>query len=190
VPEQRIDTVERILTSSDGHDRGAAVDLLPAVYTELRGLARAQLANGQTLQATALVHEAYLRLAASGRTDWPNRAYFFCAAARAMRQILVDHARRKKSLKRGGDRRRVMRQPAELAVETRADEVLAIDEALQWLEQADERKARIVMLRYFAGLSGEGTAAALGTSSRTVERKWTFARALLCSRLRQLEEGA
>ncbi|MCO6438368.1 MAG: sigma-70 family RNA polymerase sigma factor [Phycisphaerae bacterium] len=162
--------------------RQAADDLLPLVYDELRRLAQARLAKtppGQTLQPTALVHEAYLKLVGSEDPGWEGRAHFFGAAARAMRDILVDQARRKASVKRGGGRRRVDAAQATPSIEPPSDDLLSLDEALRRLEKEDSRKGEIVMLRYFAGLSRDETAAALGVSPRTVDREWRYSIAWL-----------
>jgi RNA polymerase sigma factor (TIGR02999 family) len=151
--------------------------MLPLVYGELRKLARARLAKvppGNTLQPTALVHEAYLRLAGSEAEGWKSRGHFFGAAAQAMRQILVDQARRKAAAKHGGDQQRVDADDWELAIEPPAEDILALNQALERLEQRDEHKARIVMLRYFGGLNREETAAALGMSVRTLDREWRY----------------
>ena len=162
---------------------GSPEDWLPVVYEELRRLARDQMrqeATPQTLQTTELVHEAYLRLIGSGATDWSNRGHFFGAAARAMRRILVDRARARKADKRGGGNARL---PMDLVDVDRIDQhpgqLLALDLALEKLERRDERKARIVMLRFFGGLTIEDTAAALDISKTTVKDEWNFARAWL-----------
>jgi len=130
-------------------------------------------------QPTALVHEAYLRLVGEADPGWNSRGHFFGAAAHAMRRILVEQARRKASEKHGGGRRRVNVEDAKLAIEPPSDNILALDEALHRLEREDPRKAEVVMLRHFAGLTRAETAEALGISVRTVEREWSFARALL-----------
>ncbi|MCZ2401504.1 MAG: sigma-70 family RNA polymerase sigma factor [Phycisphaerae bacterium] len=174
-----------LMAASRGEPR-AADELLPLVYDELRRLAHARLARaprGTTLQPTALVHEAYLRLVGDRDPGWNGRAHFFAAAARAMRNILVDRARRKASVKHGGGRRRVAMDDADLPIELPNEDVLALDEALTRLEAADPRKARIVMLHYFGGLTLEETAEALDTSPRTVEREWRFTRAFLFTQL-------
>jgi RNA polymerase sigma factor (TIGR02999 family) len=173
-----------ILKSIEQGDPQAASQLLPLVYEELRRLASQRLAQekpGQTLEPTALVHEAYLRLvgAQNGSAGWDSRGHFFAAAAEAMRRILVENVRRKRSLKRGGDR---VRQDLgeELAIMSEPHEdVLALDEALNKLALKDPRKAQLVQLRYFAGLTIEEAARALGISSTTAERYWTYARAWL-----------
>lgn len=177
-------TLTKVLSAATAGDRKAAIDLLPLVYDELRRLAQARLATqppGATLQPTALVHEAYLRLVGSGDPGWDSRGHFFGAAARAMRNILVDQARRRMSQKRGGGAQRV--DDFELAIEPPSDDILALDEALTELEQQDERKARVVMLHYFGGLTLAETAAALGVSVPTVQREWRFTRSLLFTRL-------
>jgi RNA polymerase sigma factor (TIGR02999 family) len=177
--------VTLILNAMEQGDSQAADQLLPAVYEELRLLAAQKLSHerpGQTLQATALVHEAYLRLVGGGPQSWENRGHFFAAAAEAMRRILVDNARRKKSVKRGGDSRRVSLDDAALLVETNipAEELLALDEALQRLAEKDKIKADLVRLRFFAGLTGEQAAKALGISSSTADDYWAYTRAWLC----------
>jgi RNA polymerase sigma factor (TIGR02999 family) len=159
-----------------------AADLLPAVYDELRRLAQGltrQLRPGQTLQATALVHEAYLRLAGGADPGWQGRRHFFGAAARAMRQILIEQARRKASHKHGGRGQRVELAEGLAYVEPPADDLLALDAALQKLQAHQPDRAEIVLLRYYAGLSVEETAAVLGASARTVYRDWRHARAWL-----------
>jgi RNA polymerase sigma factor (TIGR02999 family) len=161
--------------------------LLPLVYEELRRLARGQMKNerggpsGQTLQATALVHEAYLRLVGDADVQWQNRAHFFGAAARAMRRILVDRARHRGRRKRGGDWDRVELGDKSMpgAGPGGGTDLVGLDAALARLEAEDSRKAEVVMLRYFAGLSIEETAAALSLSTATVKNEWTFARAWL-----------
>ena len=158
-------------------------ELLPLVYDELRALARSRLAReapGQTLQATALVHEAYLRLLGGG--DWNSRGHFFGAAALAMRRILVEQARRKARLRHGGGGRRVELDEAEIAFEPNLD-VLAVDTAVRRLEGEDPRKGKIVNLRFFAGLTVEETASSLGLSVGTVEREWRFIKAWLKTEL-------
>jgi len=178
--------ISRILHGVQPGAKLRAEELLPLVYDELRSLARANLARekaGQTLQATALVHEAYLRVRGSEDPGWNGRAHFFGAAARAMRRILVEAARSKARLKRGGGLERVEIEPGELAIEAAGDDVLAVEEALGRLEASDPRKARLVELRYFAGLSSQETASALGVSVGTVERDWRFVKAWLQTEL-------
>jgi len=163
-----------------------AADLLPAVYDELRRLASVltqQLRPGQTLQATALVHEAYLRLVGKRDPGWQGRRHFFGAAARAMRQVLIEQARRKASHKHGGRRRRIELADGMAFVEPPADDLLALDEAIRKLQDHKPHLAEIVMLRYFAGLSVEETADVLGESVRTVYRDWRHARTWLALEL-------
>ena len=163
-------------------DRAATDELMTLVYDDLRRLADHYLSHerpGQTLQPTALVHEAYLRLAGSGQ-DWQNRAHFLAAAARAIRRILVDRARTRHSERRGGGRDRLPIEAAEeIAVGERTLDFSTLDEALERLAQLDPAKARVVELRFFAGLGVDETAEVLGTSASTVERDWRFARAWL-----------
>ena len=160
----------------------AATDLLPLVYDELRRLAAirmAQESSNQTLQATALLHEAWLRLVGDGDRTWQNRAHFFGAAAEAMRRILVENARRKSRLKRGGDLVRLNVEDLDLAATTPDDKVLLMDEALEKLTQEDPEKARIVVLKFFGGLTNQEVAENLGMTERTVERQWAYARVWL-----------
>jgi RNA polymerase sigma factor (TIGR02999 family) len=175
--------VTRILDQIQLGDANAASQLLPLVYEELRRLARKKLAQekpGQTVQATALVHEAYLRLVGnSEEPHWDNRRHFFAAAAEAMRRILVDNARRKQAYKHGGGRqRRDLDAEALIAPEPNGD-LLALDAALDRLSEHDPLKARLVELRYFAGLTGEQAAAVLGMSASSADRQWVFTRAWL-----------
>jgi RNA polymerase sigma factor (TIGR02999 family) len=184
--------VTRILSQIESGDRSAADELLPLVYEELRKLAAAKMAHenpGQTLQATALVHEAYVRLVShpsSAKPDitdqpdrWNSRGHFFAAAAEAMRRILVEQARRKKQLQRGGDLQRVSLEIAEPVEDKPGDDLVAVDESLARLEANDPLAASVVKLRYFAGLTMTETANALGISLRTAERNWTYARTWL-----------
>jgi len=175
--------VTQLLQAASDGDPRAAADLLPLVYDELRKLAQARMAKtppGNTLQPTALVHEAYLRLIGDESTPWNSRGHFFAAAAQAMRQILVDQARRKSSRKHGGEYRRIELGDAEPVFEAEDEtDILKLDLALSELQHTDDRKAKVVMLRYFAGLTNDQTAAALDVSVPTVEREWRFARALL-----------
>jgi RNA polymerase sigma factor (TIGR02999 family) len=178
--------VTTILRSAQSGDPEAAARLLPLVYDELRKLARARMAKlppGQTLQPTALVHEAYLRLI--GKKDVPleSRRHFFFAAARAMRDILVEQARRKAGPKQGGHHRRVEFEENIVAVEPPSGDMLALHEALSDLEKEDPLKAQIVNLRYFAGMNVAETAEVLGISQRTLHRHWRFIKAWLKSRL-------
>jgi RNA polymerase sigma factor (TIGR02999 family) len=185
--------VTRILDAIGRGDPAAAEQLLPLVYEELRHLAAQKLAQekpGQTLQATALVHEAYLRLVDVEKTQhWNSRGHFFGAAAEAMRRILVENARRKGRRKRGGDLRRHDVQLNEPAVEGLHADVLAIDEALAHLAREHSEKAELVKLRYFAGLTLAEAASALGFSPATADRYWKYARAWLARRLRPDTSG-
>jgi RNA polymerase sigma factor (TIGR02999 family) len=176
--------VTRILHAIEQGDPRAVDELLQLVYAELRMLASQKLsreAPGQTLQATALVHEAYLRLVGEQNQSWCSRGHFFATAAQAMRRILIDSARRKKSLKRGGGRERVDLDEAMLVDERRmaVDDLLALDEAIDRLSQADPKVADLVKLRFFAGLTGEQAAQALGISHNTADAYWAYARAWL-----------
>ncbi len=178
--------VTAILKAAQQGDRKAAEQLLPLVYGELRALAQARMAGlppGQTLQPTALVHEAYLRLL--GKTEPPleNRQHFFFVAARAMRDILVEKARAKAGPKRGGGRRRVPLEDDVATSPQADDDVLAVHEALADLEREDPQKARVVELRYFAGMSMAEVAHVLGVSERTLHRQWRFIKAWLKRRL-------
>jgi RNA polymerase sigma factor (TIGR02999 family) len=176
--------VTSILLAIDQGDAHAAELLLPLVYDELRKLAVAKLAQeqpGQTLQATALVHDAYVRLVDGGRTySWGGRRHFFAAAAEAMRRILIDQARHKQTRKAGGGHRRLDLGDIEPALEEEnGDRLLALDEALRLLEAEDPRKAELVKLRFFAGLTAEQAAATLGVSTSTAEKDWAYARSWL-----------
>jgi RNA polymerase sigma factor (TIGR02999 family) len=175
--------VTRILSAIEQGDPLAAEQLLPLVYDELRKLAAQKLAPekpGQTLQSTALVHEAYLRLVGNGEEPrWDNRRHFFAAAAEAMRRILVENARRKQMHKHGGGRQRMdLDAEALVAPESNVD-LLALDAALQRLAEQDPLKAKLVELRYFAGLTGDQAAAALGMSPSSADRLWVYTRAWL-----------
>jgi RNA polymerase sigma factor (TIGR02999 family) len=167
-------------------EKQPAAELLPLLYEELHRLAAAlagRLPPGQTLTATALVHEAYLRLVGTHDPGWEGRRHFFGAAARAMREILVDQARRKAALKHGGGAQRVALAEGLAMIEPPADDVLAVDEAIQQLQAEKPHLAEIAMLRYFAGLSADEAAAVLGMSVSTLAREWRFARAWLFRRL-------
>jgi RNA polymerase sigma factor (TIGR02999 family) len=175
-----------VLQAAQAGDRQAAADLLPLVYAELHQLARARLARqapGQTLTPTALVHEAYVRVAGDSAVTWAGRQHFFFAAARAMRDILVEQARRKAAPKHGGGRRRAELDEACAVLEPPSDDVLAVHEALAELEARDPLKAQIVLLRYFTGLTMEETAEILGLAERTLDRHWRYLRAWLMKRL-------
>jgi RNA polymerase sigma factor (TIGR02999 family) len=171
-----------ILQRLEQGDPHAANELLPLVYEELRRLAAQKMARespGQTLQATALVHEAWLRLGGDEQPEWQNRAHFFAAAAEAMRRILIDNARRKQTLRHGGGGQRVNLAALELAVNLDDEQLLALSEALEQLAAHDARKAELVKLRFFAGLTIEQAARVLGVSGPTAKRDWTYARAWL-----------
>ncbi len=183
--------VTRLINAAQEGDSGACEELLPLVYDELRRLASSHLArepSGMTLQPTALVHEAYLRLLGSREVEWQGKGHFFGAAAQAMRRILVDRARARAAIKRGGDRRR---EHSDEGLDGIADplatpggvgeqiDLLKLNTVLERLEAKDKRQADVVMLRYFAGLTIEQTAQALGLSAGTVKNEWTFARAWL-----------
>ena len=173
--------------SEDRHDTKPAgseaqEELLRQLYDELRTLARARMASeapGHTLQATALVHEAYLRVAGTHGAGWANRAHFFSAAAEAMRWILIDHARRRRAARHGGGLERVAWEDLAIAAPGQDDEMLAVHEALERLAAHDREKAELVKLKYFAGLTFEQIADVLGVSVPTVKRHWTYARAWL-----------
>ena len=172
--------------SSPFSNPGAVEQLLPMVYEELRRIAHRQLLSERadhTLNTTGLVHEAYLRLAAPRGIEWADRAHFFAVAARAMRRVLIDHARRFRASKRGGTRLRIPLDDANLAVEERADELLALDEALEQLASLDPRQSQVVECRFFGGMTEEETAAALGVTERTVRRDWVKAKGWLYQQL-------
>lgn len=172
----------RILSALEAGDAKAASELLPLVYEELKRIASQRLAReapGQTLQATALVHEAYLRLLGQGDPRWQNRGHFFAAAAEAMRRILIDNARRKNAVRHGGRGRVDLDEDALVAVEPPTDDVLALDEALNELAKENAPMARLVELRFFAGLSEDEAAALLDISRASASRQWSYARAWL-----------
>ena len=175
--------VTRILSQIEAGDPTAAEQLLPLVYGERRKLAAAKLAKekpGQTLSATALVHEAYLRLVGTEDVpDWNSRGHFFAAAAEAMRRILVEKARRKASPKHGGEHLRIPLNQAEINFDATSVDLIALDDSLSRLEERDSDSAKLVMLRYFAGMTMEQAAESLGVSLRTAERNWTYARSWL-----------
>jgi RNA polymerase sigma factor (TIGR02999 family) len=179
-----------ILSAIERGDARAAEQLLPLVYDELRKLAAQRLARekpGQTLQATALVHEAYLRLVGAQDPGWSGRGHFFAAAAEAMRRILVENARRKASRKHGEGLNRIDLDQIEIAAAARSDDLIALDEALSRLAREDPQTAELVKLRYFSGLSNKQAAEVLGISPRTADLRWAFARAWL---FEKLEGGA
>lgn len=179
--------VTQILNAICRGEPAAAAELLPLVYEELRKLAAARLAQergGQTLQPTALVHEAYVRLVDhEQQQQWDGRGHFFAAAAEAMRRILVDNARRKRALRHGGEYQRHSVDDFELQAALTDDRLLALDEALNQLSQADPVKSQLVQLRYFGGFTNDDAAKVLGISSATAERYWTFARAWLFQKM-------
>jgi RNA polymerase sigma factor (TIGR02999 family) len=185
--------VTQILNAIEHGDQQAANDLLTLVYDELRRVAAHKMSHeapGQTLQPTALVHEAWLQLGGDKQPTWQNRAHFFGAAAEAMRRILVDRAREKQALKRGGDLKRVGLDGVELASPMPDDELLALDDALDRLSTVDTRAAEMVKLCFFVGLTQEEAARELGVSLSTAERVWGFARAWLLREVRKGTAGA
>ena len=180
--------VTRILEAIEQGDSRAAEELLPLVYEELRRLAAQKMAQqepGQTLQATALVHEAYLRLVGSGTRQWPGRAPFFRAAAEAMRHILVDKARRKQRIRHGGDQRRLDVNELQIPAPADDQEVLVVHQALDQLAAKDAEKAEVVKLRFFVGLNNQEAARILGITEKTVRRHWTYAKAWLSREIRR-----
>src|SRR5947209_476612 len=180
-------TITSLLSEAGAGNSQAAVDLLPLVYEQLRAMAARKMRQercGQTLQATALVHEAYLRLVGdAGGPQWDGRWHFFAAAAEAMRRILVENARSRRRLKRGGGAQRVSLEAMDLTVDDPSPDLLALDEALLELEQKHPEKAQLVKLRYFAGLTMDEAALAMGISPRTAGRAWSYARAWLYARI-------
>jgi RNA polymerase sigma factor (TIGR02999 family) len=184
---REVSAVTSILSGAQQGDPKAAEELLPLIYDELRRLAAAKMAReapGQTLQPTALVHEAWLRLGAEAQPAWQNRAHFFSAAAEAMRRILIDRARSKGRLRHGGEWFRVDFEQVTLAIEDADETVLAVNEALDKLAAQDALKAQIVKLRYFIGMNHQEIADALGIAEPTVRRHWTFARSWLYAALK------
>jgi len=174
--------VTRILNAIERGDAKAAVELLPVVYEELRLLAAQKMSHerpGQTLQATALVHEAYIRLVGPEAQSWDSRGHFFAAAAEAMRRILIENARHKQRRKHGGAHERLDLQNADLAVQGPSDDLIALDEALTKLAEQEPVVAELVKMRYFAGLTLEQAAEILGIARRTADRYWAYARAWL-----------
>jgi RNA polymerase sigma factor (TIGR02999 family) len=179
--------ITRILNNSHGRDCPPE-ELLPLVYSELRTLAAARMAResaGQTLQATALVHEAWMRIAGQSGQRWDNRGHFFAAAAEAMRRILIENARRKSRLKHGGGQIRVELEGLELASASPDEQVLLLDDALAKLQAEDPQKARIVVMKFFGGMTTAEIAELLGVTERTVERQWAFAKAWLLREIRK-----
>lgn len=186
IPIELQEETRRLLTALAEGDRSAFDDLFARVYDELRAIAHGHLAReraGHTLNTTALVHEAYMSLA-GGSAEYQDRAHFFAVASRAMRNVLVDYARGRAAAKRGGERVQIELRDDLTVLKSRVAELIELDDALTRLEQRDERLGRIVEYRFFGGMSVPETAAALGVSSRTVERDWTRARSYLFSALR------
>jgi len=178
--------VTQLLGAIEKGDAKAADELLPLVYGELRKLAAHKMAGEsayQTLQPTALVHEAWLRLVGSEQQSWQNRGHFFAAAAEAMRRILIENARRKRAVRHGGNQQRVDIDEVEIAANAKEDELLAINEALERFTAHDKQKAELVKLRYFVGMTNEEAAEILGISVPTAKRWWTYARAWLFSQM-------
>jgi RNA polymerase sigma-70 factor, ECF subfamily len=178
--------VTQLLAQLTGGNRAVVDELLPLVYRELKRMAGGQLKGerpGHTLQATALVHEAYMKLVDQREVTWQNRAHFFGVAAQVMRRVLLDYAKSKHRLKRGGDVHRTSLDEALVVAEDRASDLVMIDEALTELEQLDARQGKVVELRFFGGLSVEETAEAMGISTATVKREWAMAKAWLYRRL-------
>jgi len=185
----RVSDVTRILNAAQSGDPTAAAQLLPLVYEELRKLASVRMANesaGHTLQPTALVHEAWLRLAGNdAKAQFANRAHFFAAAAEAMRRILIERARRKSAEKRGGDWQRIDLDKVEIATDADDDTLLLVNEALEKLAQEDAKAAEIAKLRFFGGLTLEEAGQVMGVTDRTAKRYWAYARAWLFDEMRQ-----
>ena len=176
-----------VLQAMESGQSQASEELLPLVYNELRRMAAARMAQesgGQTLQATALVHEAWLRMVSDGDRSWQNRAHFFGAASEAMRRILIDRARRKSSLKHGGGKERLDIEGLELAQTTPDDKILLVDEALEQLEASQPERARVVVLKYFGGLTNKEVAETLDISERSVDRHWMCAKNWLFRKIR------
>jgi len=179
--------ITQVLQAIKRGEGQASEELLPLVYNELRHLAAARMAQeaaGQTLQATALVHEAWLRMVGDGDRGWQNRAHFFGAAAEAMRRILVDKARHKSRIKHGGGQIRLDINDLDLADSTPDEKVLLINEALEQLQSRDPEKAKIVVLKFFGGMTNQEVAENLGVTERTIERQWAFAKAWLFQTIR------
>jgi RNA polymerase sigma factor (TIGR02999 family) len=188
IGQQFMNDITLALKSIGDNERKATEELFPLVYEELRRMAAARMANeasGHTLQPTALVHEAWLQLVGNDGYSWRNRSHFFGAAAKAMRQILIINARRKSSLKRGGNRERVEIEDLEITAATPDEQVLLIDEALQWLEKEDPETARMVLLKFFGGLTNEEVAESMNVSLRTVNRQWLYAKMKLFRWIRE-----
>ena len=190
--ESKASEVTRILSAIQNGDAQAAKELLPLVYDELRRLAAFKLAQenpGQTLQATALVHEAWLRLGGEENQAWNGRPHFMGVASEAMRRILIDNARRKRALRHGGGHLRVDLQEMEIAVPVKDDDLLEVDAALERFTALDKQKAELVKLRYFTGLTIEEAAEILGVSTPTAKRWWAYARAWLHKEIEDQKNG-
>lgn len=191
-PSRDMSDLTRILQAMESGEAQAAEKLLPLVYEELRKLAAAKMAHespNQTLQPTALVHEAWLRLTGDENVKWEGRGHFFGAAAEAMRRILIDNARRKRALRHGGDQQRVDIEEVEIATLAKDDELLAMNEALEKFATVDREKAELVKLRYFVGLTIEEAAAVLNISTPTAKRWWTYSRAWLYQKIQGANAG-
>lgn len=191
-PEERATQVTSLLQAIGSGDEVAREQLFTLLYNELHGVARGEIAKGPahaTIQPTALVNEAYIRLLGRRLPDWENRRHFFFAAARAMRDVLIEQARKKSALRRGSEWKRTPLESIEPTLDTPAEELLALDEALNTLEAEDRRKADIVQLRFFAGLGEDEIAEALEMSKRSVSRHWGQARARLAILLQPTDEG-
>ena len=185
-PQDDAQDITRLLRAHHDGDREAFDQLVPLVYQRLRRIARGQLARGrrgQTLDTTSLVHEAYFQMVEETGVEWQNRSHFYAICARAMRRILVDYARKRNAKKRGSGQPHLTLEPERIGVERQAEQVLAVDVALEGLASFNERLARLVECRYFAGLTEEETAGALGISLRTAQRDWARARAWLLKEL-------
>ena len=186
--QNRMNDITLIMDAVRRGERRASEELLPLVYEELRRLATIRMAgqaSGHTLQPTALVHEAWVRLVEDGARSWENRAHFFGAASEAMRRILVESARRKSRLKHGGGQQRVDFEGLEITQETPDEDILLIDEALEQLKAVDAERAQVVVLKFFGGLTNEEVAQSMGIGERSVARHWAFARTWLFERIRE-----
>jgi len=191
MPDPEAHDVTLLLERAARGDARAVDELFPVVYAQLRARAQREMARERpdhTLQPTALVHEAYLRLVGTRQLAWDSRAHFYVAAAEAMRRILVEHARRKARVKRGGGRRRVTLGAVNLAEDGHLEDILSLDAAIRRMEKRDRRMTDVVRLRFFAGLSEQETAAALRITGRTVRRDWAMARAWLLRELKADQE--
>jgi RNA polymerase sigma factor (TIGR02999 family) len=191
-PDRSASEVTQILAAIGSGNTSAAEQLLPLVYDELRRLAVFKMTHetpGQTLQPTALVHEAWLRLSGNPNQEWNGRAHFFGAAAEAMRRILIDNARRKRAMRHGGGQKRMDFNEVEIATAVKDDELLAVNEVLERFAMQDKQKAELVKLRYFVGLTIDEAAEILGVSAPTAKRWWTYARAWLHKEIKDQQDG-